>query len=310
MNRRRGFTLVELLVVIAIIGILIALLLPAVQAAREAARRAQCSNNLKQMALGMHNYHDTNLQLPFCNIGAWYGEARINEATGGSWMARNLPFFEQAPLYNTMQVGGPLGQAGNLAATTTRIPLFICPSDPYNSVDGLMNTRVNCLPFATVQRAVTNYLAVSGDNFYNTVSNPKGRCAGVADNWSCGNGIICPNETNDPKLMTKFAHIADGLSNTFAVGETVPWWNYSAWWYWWNASTGHCGQPLNYRKGIVDLHAYWTQWRYCYSFFSTHPGGGQFALCDGSVRFISDTIDNTIYRGLATISSEESVSVP
>src|SRR5690606_20466187 len=150
-HHRRGFTLIELLVVIAIIGVLIALLLPAVQAAREAARRSQCSNNLKQIALGFHNYHDTHQVFP---PGA-------NSCCWGTWLLYGLPYVEQQALYNawnfggrsfddtgTFRYGGPL----NITVTSTRVDAYTCPSDP----QGLNLSGIGD-PDITSQNYVVNY---------------------------------------------------------------------------------------------------------------------------------------------------------
>lgn len=142
---RQGFTLVELLVVIAIIGILVGLLLPAVQAAREAARRMQCSNNLKQLGLAVQNYHDVYKSLPSGFITNYPAGAlntaammSVTQRTHWSWGAFVLPYIEQTALYNTLNPGqtsmdGLLATPGGLAALTTSLPSFQCPSDTSQS---------------------------------------------------------------------------------------------------------------------------------------------------------------------------------
>lgn len=133
-TRRSGFTLIELLVVIAIIAVLVALLLPAVQQAREAARRSACKNNLKQIGLAMHNYHDTHGTLPGNEMGCIYRGGNRNCWEGWSGLAMILPFVDQAPLYNTLNFNTYWNVAGpNQNATRTALPAFLCPSDPGSS---------------------------------------------------------------------------------------------------------------------------------------------------------------------------------
>src|SRR5438270_5363122 len=145
--KRMGFTLIELLVVIAIIAVLIALLLPAVQQAREAARRSQCKNNLKQLGLALHNYHDTFSKFPLNRVGGRNPNATFPATFGNvSWLAMLLPNIDQAPLYNLINFSdqtnqprciigdGTNGQPGNLVARRTAVPGFLCPSNPQINV--------------------------------------------------------------------------------------------------------------------------------------------------------------------------------
>lgn len=313
---RRAFTLVELLVVIAIIGILIALLLPAVQAAREAARRAQCANNMKQLGLALHNYHTSFSIFPI-NWGV--GSVNDGEATvGHSWLALILPQLEQTTLHRRVKFGEPLNYqdaAGNSdldnkMVAMTAVPAFVCPSDTH---DGLMDNQ-QLLPGEMV--GVTNYKACAGNNWEgegpgtNTFefSWPSGRNAGSTDGLDHGNGFICRGLTRPQP--TRFRDIRDGTSNTFAIGEAVPeWCSYSAW-YWYHGSTATCAIPMNYEKKDAQGKALKRQanaidWPYNYSFMSRHPSGVNFCLIDGSVRFVSDLIDDDVYRGLATIDGSE-----
>ncbi len=301
-NSARGFTLVELLVVIAIIGILVALLLPAVQAAREAARRIECANNLKQIALAIHTY-DTNFGMLPANGGRTDGI----QSKDKSWMVWILPFIEQRNLYDSIEWDEPLGHPTNRQIAKTVIPTFLCPSD--SNGKGLMNHRD--LNHDAEFWAVQNYKAVGGSNWgWGTFQHAatSGRFAGDRNGLQRGNGIICAGHRG--AVLTRSAHIRDGLSNTFAVGEAVPaWCDHTMWWHY-NSTTATCAIPLNYQVPGKDLEANFSDWAHNYSFMSRHSGGGQFAMCDGSVHFVAEAIDLALYRDLATISGAEVVTLP
>lgn len=317
----QAFTLVELLVVIAIIGILVGLLLPAVQAAREAARRMQCSNNVKQLSLGFHNYESAlkcfpiNYAMrgiaPFPNNGPGIANS------GRSWMQMILPYIEQTPLYNNIDftVGlqpkssaptTPVGRNRIVAATV--IPTFICPSDDSNEGGTLLNrSDLNETTNPADRWAVTCYKAVAGANWAWGVFSPVvgvGKNGGQTDGLNRGDGVICSNQTN-VNARTRIADITDGTSNTFVIGEAMPGWSQWNWWYNPNACTATCAIPLNrvlrVPKNIGD-------WPNNYGFASRHTGGGNFGTADGSVRFISDNIDTVTYRALATVSGGEVAS--
>ena len=195
---RRGFTLIELLVVIAIIAILIALLLPAVQQAREAARRSQCQNNLKQIGLGLHNYHDTHKVFP----------PGVITDTGWAWGTMILPFVDQANLYNTMAPGGimDLSNATQLANAQTVLNVYLCPSDPWGSPQKNTNYAITITPpggsAATYNIGMSNYTGASGTSL--------GNCEAVS---SMGTGILTINSN------IKVRDVTDGASNTMLVGE-------------------------------------------------------------------------------------------
>jgi prepilin-type N-terminal cleavage/methylation domain-containing protein/prepilin-type processing-associated H-X9-DG protein len=295
-QRTRGFTLIELLVVIAIIAILIALLLPAVQQAREAARRTQCKNNLKQIGLALHNYHDIVNRVPpaFIFPNFW------------GWSAMLLPQLDQAPLYNSLAAtagtsypsGSPaVGFSAHMNSFTppnglsTPLTVFRCPSDNGTSVISLTDAfGSGAEPYGR-----TNYPAVGGsdDVGYGGI----GPLNGVFP-WldAAGNG----------PASRAFRDVTDGLSNTFFVGERrspgkvagLEIGGDSVW-----AGVVDLGDdvqgsctpqaPLNYKAAITNTDSI--------AFSSQHVGGGQFLFGDGSVRFISENINISTYGNLACL---------
>ena len=310
-KRRHAFTLIELLVVIAIIAILIALLLPAVQQAREAARRTQCKNNMKQIGLALHNYHDVYGQFPinWQSSNQWNG---WNENTcGQSWMVRILPYIDRANLYGNVRWGEP--ERNNRDISTTKIVAFTCPSDVSNGIEGSRANASNTTRMGIAlgnQRATTNYKACAGNNWAWGRWRHRENRGRNANNWNgldAGNGFI--SRTRVRPRQTAIKDITDGTSTTFAVGEAVPAWCTHTWWYWFNGSTATCAVPLNApaRPGRT-LEQDWGNWPDNYSFMSRHEGGGQFTLADGSVRFVSENIDGDLYKALASIQGSETVS--
>ena len=311
---RRGFTLIELLVVIAIIAVLIALLLPAVQQAREAARRSQCKNNLKQLILAMHNYHDVYEQFPL-NYRPAGTTFDANTYSVWSWIQGTLPFLEQGNQFAQLVPGAPMEtHPESKLASETPIPVLLCPTDS-TSQGGLLDHRSDTAdPWR--RKAITNYKACGGQNWqWNTPFNgeARGKNAPSTNGLLHCDGLICPTTwgtgptlTADvSKSISRMADIKDGTTNTFALGEAVAGWSDWTWWFNSNSSVATCALPLNYRLGAVDLAAASGSWANNYSFFSQHTGGGQFAMCDGSARFVSQNIDHTLYRNLATIRGGE-----
>jgi prepilin-type N-terminal cleavage/methylation domain-containing protein len=298
----KGVTLIELLVVLGVVSVLVALLVPAVQAAREAGRRAQCASHVKQVVLAMQSYHSAQRVLPLNGQGF--------SAPSTSWLMGVLPYLEQEAIYKKIDFRKPLSDPGNAAVSLSVVPLLLCPSDSGN---GVAENRCDDVG----ARAVSNYKAVGGANWEfgdHFVSQPKGRWAGKTNGLCFGNGILCAGTyawAPCPRInTTQFAQIFDGMSNTFAIGEAVSDWSRWVWWFGPNGSTGTCAIPLNYRLGQVDLHAEWDDWGRNCGFFSRHPGGAHFGLCDGLVRFVSDKIDLETYRALATISSRDVGQLP
>ncbi len=305
MSKRLAFTLIELLVVIAIIATLVAILLPAVQQAREAARRSTCKNNLKQIGLAMHNYHDVYNMLPAAAIGS----AGQN---GFGWGSFILPYIEQGALYDFMNVGsGQIGTTANRAwnyrnmdpGAATRIATYRCPSD---STEG----------FGISGLGISNFVMVRGPAAIRVRACTPGN-KGLGAN---GPDIIGGVGNVDGNAITSvgFKDITDGLSNTLLVGErTSALYDNSrqllkdcgaGQWVgvqsagggmttscnlWTRAVVGIGGTGINSTlTDYADTDPTKTNGNECQlGFNSNHQGGAQFVLCDGSVRFISENIN-------------------
>jgi prepilin-type N-terminal cleavage/methylation domain-containing protein/prepilin-type processing-associated H-X9-DG protein len=281
---RRGFTLVELLVVIAIIGILIALLLPAVQAAREAARRTKCFNNLKQWGLGLQLYHDSHASLPSGWIGAELGTERdwVEGPTGWAWGALTLPFVEQQNVaQQVIRYNYSVAAPENAPARQTHIALFRCPSDPGKEffdlpAEGSAQTVLARLPSS-------NYIGVFG-----TVELED--CEGLPIGVRCESDGLLAHQSG-----IEFRQIKDGLSATIVVGERSSAKGHSTWTgvvpegeETFARVLGIADHTPNYDEGHLD------------DFRSEHSGGANFVYADGSVHFIADGIDEKVYQALAT----------
>jgi prepilin-type N-terminal cleavage/methylation domain-containing protein len=355
MRRNRGFTLIELLVVIAIIGVLVALLLPAVQQAREAARRSQCKNNLKQLGLAIHNYHDAFDQFPLIMVHlAGLPANRVVNAQ--SWGAGILPYIDQAPVANIYSANVPFFHANNAAAIRTVIPTHLCPSSPVSETTITVNmpaTDANAAygvtGFFTSNLSYiagrTDYIApmrlLNGMNF---LAQAAGRGVGQQgrDEGMWGDSGISANN-DDPATRTSptnrlgfsVREITDGLSNTIALGEMAG----RNFWYgplkqrmpssgatslpdytlaqaylggggWadynnklvYNAGAFDGTMPPN-NTGLLRCAMNCSNLRVMASgagngagFYSFHAGGALVVMADGSVQFLSQTINaNTLY---------------
>jgi len=300
---RRAFTLVELLVVIAIIGVLIALLLPAVQAAREAARRSQCSNNLKQIGLAILNYENTHGVIP--TSSAHYPEAPESnlDGSGASWMVGILPFIEQGTVFGQLETAGKAVEGhgivsrGNREIIASPIDIFFCPSD---TTKGEVRTDVwllNRIPFAT-----TNYGGVMGPHNLGNSS----IFGGLPDchNFSAYKTKECSGTfwRHSHLAPVKLASFTDGTSNTTIVGEILPEFDSFKVWALGNGTFASTHAPLNW---FPEPNEPWTGWPNQVSFRSRHPGGAYFLWGDGHVALMSESVDRDTYRALSTRNLEE-----
>ena len=344
-KRNLGFTLIELLVVIAIIAVLIALLLPAVQQAREAARRTQCKNNLKQIGLAMFNYESTNSRFP---IPAWYS-MKNTTGYGGMlsstvWSLAILPFIDQAATYNLYNQNYSAYDPVNVTAGQTQINGYLCPStprvgksinqaNPYVVPGGLSTAPWNLTNAGAIDYIAT--IQVHGA-FLNLVNNTSG--ASNLDGWGVG-GTTVSGVTLNTATGGRIADITDGTSNTLMIGELS-------------------GRDVLYRTGnltispATDTEATWQasfgggawvdpgngQWKlsgrnydgsntvgpctincsnarvkygdptqYSAGLYSWHTGGAQVLMCDGSVRFLSQNINGSTMASLVTARQGEVV---
>lgn len=340
----RGFTLIELLVVIAIIAVLIALLLPAVQQARESARRTQCKNNMKQMGLAMHNYESTHRAFP---------PARINIGSPlpvyqGSWTTMCLPYFDQAPLYNTYNFNLTWTHPANLPATSTKLAMFVCPSAPTNRTPPPSSVLLGGYPWPAVGYGYCDY----------------GSMNSVRPAYFLSNGLQTPNlgfATNTalfPPFVTTPApdkyewdgglkkgeatpirDISDGTSTTILCvedgGRPQAWYlnkpgtgtkaTTKDGWGWADIDAGYsmdgsitdgtkvgkatCTVPsgpctLVASPGIAPYAVSMTNDSEMYAF---HTGGAHVLMCDGTVRFISQNMSAAVLSALATRNASDVV---
>jgi len=284
----RGFTLVELLVVITIIAILIALLLPAVQAAREAARRMQCSNNLKQIGLAMHMHHDLHNCLPdgWTGYNAQTGGALFNGPPGWGWAAKILPFLEQTALHdNFIHLDLSVTDPQNQLARESRLSIYRCPSDP--SEDYYI--------FGGYRAATANYIGVFGAmELHEAVE-------AVQNGGQCrGDGVLFHNS----RLNVR--EIRDGLSQTFIVGERAVKEQlfYSTWVGLFpeaeHAPARVVGVAHSPPNSVSDEP---------HNFSSHHPKGTHFLVADGSVRLVSEHINAAVYQALCTREGGEPITL-
>ena len=313
MRHRRGFTLIELLVVIAIIAILIGLLLPAVQKVREAAARADCQSKLHNLAIAVHNFQDAQGRLPYNHSPNTWGYD--DNGRSWSWIAMTLPYFEQGSLYDAGGFGVPLATtvyppppsntfAMVPAVHATQIKALLCKSDSSSQ-----NASFNRANGSGPQGAgLTNYKGVAGSN-WGWGSWPNTGPTGNSNGLDAGDGMFY---RSDATRALRLEQMADGTSNIFMIGEDIPGNNVHSGWTRSNYATGTCAIPLNTGVTAPQLAAVGgaTNWPNVYSFRSQHTTGANFAMGDGRVVFISQSIDLTVYRSLATHSGGETANIP
>jgi len=302
LSKRRAFTLVELLVVIAIIGILVALLLPAVQAAREAGRRSQCTNNLKQMALACHNHHDSYKKLPNCGRGwdvapEYAGGANmptVNEQQKSGWGFQILPFLEQKNVWEGAANASVATK--QIAVMGAYIPAHMCPTRRNPTQIVLAPTGSWYGPGGTYSHAQTDY---SGFNLENT-------------------GAIVYNDGTNGKCIG-LANVTDGTANTLLIGEKrlnrgylgqyqgddnegyTSGWDHDTMRYSGTLPSGGFAPPLpDYTSSGGDGGQ---------RFGSSHPGGLNVSVCDGSVKFISFTVDQVMFAQMGNRNDGAAVTI-
>ncbi|MFO0967616.1 MAG: DUF1559 domain-containing protein [Gemmataceae bacterium] len=292
LKRRKAFTLIELLVVIAIIAILIALLVPAVQKVRESAARTQCRNNLRQIGLALHGYHDRNKMFP-PGYASNVNGAGQDTGPGWGWAAYLLDDLEQAPLKRQIRFALAISDSANAASRVQQLAVFLCPSD--DSAGPFVASGTS----ATIAHA--NYVAMFGT--------PE-----ITDNSGAGNGAFYRNS------RTRIADISDGTSNTCFVGERS---SNLALATWTGAVTGASVPPikasplgpegapvlvLGHTGYAAEGHTPNNPINHVDDFFSRHSQGVNFLFGDGSVRNIGDTISPSLWQALGTRAGGEVVS--
>lgn len=327
-KQSKGFTLVELLVVIAIIGVLVAMLLPAVQAAREAARRSSCSNNMKQLGLGLQNYHDVYKTLPPAHI--WWNAPYKNPLYtgpgncsgganagmyGGNWLVFILPFVEQQNLHNQWNQAQPMNNAANLPVRSQHIEAFCCPSDGFASEDNLMSRyngswarasygsnsgrlsggNVLCFtPFQSVPAANRGAMHHMGGAKFAMVTDGTSNSVGV---WE----IRAGHEVQDPR-------------GTWALARGVMSGGCDYQGDCWGINDNHGGAPDDVQDCISNGQIKMLCWNGGdgqHGPKSQHPGGCHASLLDASVRFVSQTIDSVnVMRAMNSIQNGESYQLP
>jgi prepilin-type N-terminal cleavage/methylation domain-containing protein/prepilin-type processing-associated H-X9-DG protein len=333
---RDAFTLVELLVVIAIIGILVALLLPAIQAAREAARRMSCANNLKNLGIACINYHDVNKHLPTSiykddeerdrnnqRVGPPGGSQGVANGKRGytakGWLVEALPFIEEQARFDSIMAGLEASAIGNFAATPSsgrgmgaaairpfirdQLPILSCPSDDSARVSTEM------WYWSSIPVASTSYKGCIGDSVMNSTGAVQQSAPGDTPFPEFGSFPDCHNTVDCDGLIWRnsyyapvnFSKIEDGTSKTIMIGEGVVAQDFHSAAYFSDGDWATCGIPLNFfiipEPTMANRQQWWQHGR---GYKSMHPGGAQFVMADGSVHFLSESINHDTYRAMST----------
>jgi prepilin-type N-terminal cleavage/methylation domain-containing protein len=311
LSPRRAFTLVELLVVIAIIGVLVALLLPAVQAAREAARRMRCSNSIKQIVLACHNYESTFLTFPpggIVNYRAGVAVTEANFCTVGSdttqapWTVLILPFLEETNLYNRFDFSRTFTGSSNIPGLSPNRELFTLNMRKYQCTSD---------PDSTASANNANYLGVQGGG-------PPVSAPVLPDSAPCstqlGTRVFFQSGSIYTNSRVRIAEITDGTSNTYLIGESrympVPRMRGDTFHAGWSSglkADNTFAVPLTFTAAVLQINAQKEckpGVADCFGFVSRlfgsmHPGGCLFGMADGSVQFVTQNIDINIYRQAA-----------
>jgi prepilin-type N-terminal cleavage/methylation domain-containing protein/prepilin-type processing-associated H-X9-DG protein len=294
---RRGMTLIELLVVIAIIGLLVGLILPAVQMAREAGRRAACLNNLKQIGLALHMYADRNGVFPPGYISRVVLPSREDGGPGWAWAAMLLPDVEQGSLNQQVNFTAALNSPAADSVRTVSLATFVCPSDsefePTIEIPAISDDSVIC--------------TMAASSYVGCIGTVRPTCRICRDSFD---GMFGRNRA------VSFAEVCDGTSNTMAIGERAFKWSSPALWGVIPGSelvdrliVGRLAAGPGYVLGTTfkdgfNLEEIVDDPREDHSlaetFGSMHPGGANFAFCDGGVRFIKDSIDPAVMNAIST----------
>ncbi|MFW6171810.1 MAG: DUF1559 domain-containing protein [Planctomycetota bacterium] len=318
---KSGFTLVELLVVITIIGILVALLLPAVQTAREAARRLRCTNNLKQIGLALNNYHSAHSMLPFGSAYRGGGTPHGDGSKAGTWAAMILPQLEEGALYDRLDFSKWMSQEPNATLVRTHLPVYACPTDP-QSGDPILPLRGESPKPAlgTITRDWNPHTAMGlwyPASIGPTVPGNCVFCPPGSGDWCClgynfGNGGRSVGMFARWPHAFSFDHVHDGLSNTVMAGETLPGHNVWNSVFNMNFPVASHSIPLNTMidDGGIDGGNAGYYWNRASGYKSLHTGGANFVMGDGSVHFLSQAISHKLFANLGTRAGGEGVTVP
>ncbi|RUL84950.1 DUF1559 domain-containing protein [Tautonia sociabilis] len=312
-RRLPGFTLIELLVVIAIIGVLVGLTLPALQSARESARRTQCQNNLKQIGLALHGYHDRNGVLPPGYLSEWDWLRRRETGPGWGWASRILPDLEQQALYDRIRFEEPMHSPAFDTVRLARLAVFICPSDDMPRTWTAKNGSV-WMQGGAIFSAEDPICDVAGANYVGVF--------GIGEPGVDGEGVFFRDSA------IGFRDITDGLTHTTCVGERSVRLNAGRGHATWSGAVpgaqlwscapdpfdpdagvcrredgsgmilGHTGEGFGPGDPMGDVN----------QFLSRHGRGAFFLFCDGHVRFLKQSMDYRIYKALSTRATGEVIS--